>query len=72
MPICGSEAQHIRTNNFYEGDLSLYTDFVHPRSWDRKAIRKFLDQEFKKHPDIAKIIQRDPPIFTSNHAPFFC
>jgi hypothetical protein len=34
-------------------------------------IRQFLDKEFKRHPAIASILRRDPPVFTSNHAPFF-
>ena len=70
MPVCSAEARTKAVQNFYEGDLSLYTDFVHPRGWDRKKIRRFLDKEFKRHPAIAPIIQRDPPVFTSNHAPF--
>ncbi len=53
---------------FYEGDLSLYTDFVHPNGWDRKHVRRFIEREFKTHPAIRPIIQRDPPWFTSNHA----
>jgi len=71
MPVCSPEAHSIQTSNFYEGDLSLYTDFEHPRGWNRQAIRRFLDQEFKRQPEIAAIIRRDPPQFTSNHAPFF-
>ncbi len=71
MPVCSPEAPKLSTNNFYEADLSLYTDFKHPRGWDRGKIRKFLDQEFKRHPAIRPIILRDPPVFTSNHAPFF-
>ncbi len=71
MPVCSSEAGQLAIHNFYEGDLSLYCDFVHPRGWDRKKIRTFLDREFKRHPAITPIIHRDPPIFTSNHAPFF-
>jgi hypothetical protein len=70
MPLCSPEAQTMAVQNFYEGDLSLYTDFIHPRGWGRKEIRVFLDKEFKRHSAIAPIIQRDPPIFTSNHAPF--
>ncbi|MEA2114584.1 MAG: radical SAM protein, partial [Thermodesulfobacteriota bacterium] len=58
-------------HDFYEGDLSLYSAFVHPRGWSRTKIRQFLDREFKRHLLITPIIQRDPPIFTSNHAPFF-
>ncbi|KAF0187507.1 MAG: elongator protein [Desulfobulbaceae bacterium] len=71
MPIASPEASALTTSNFYEGDLSLYSDFVHPLGWGRKAIRTFLDREFKRHPAIIPILQRDPPIFTSNHAPFF-
>jgi hypothetical protein len=72
MPIGSPEAPFVARNDFYGGDLSLYTDFEHPKGWSRKEIRRFLDQEFKRHPDIARILQRDPPIFTSNHAAFFC
>lgn len=71
MPVCSTEAANITAKNFYEGDLSLYTDFIHPKGWNRKLVRQFLSQEFKKHPAVATIIKRDPPFFTSNHAPFF-
>jgi hypothetical protein len=71
MPIDGPEAQQVETKTFYEGDLSLYTSFDHPKGWNRQRIRQFLDKEFKRHPAIAPILRRDPPIFTSNHAPFF-
>ncbi len=72
MPIGSPEAPLVERSEFYGGDLSLYTDFVHPKGWSRKEIRRFLDQEFKRHPAIAPILHRDPPIFTSNHAAFFC
>ncbi|MDP3695024.1 MAG: radical SAM protein [Desulfocapsaceae bacterium] len=71
MPVCSPEAHALHTQDFYEGDLSLYSDFVHPQGWGRKEIRTFLDKEFKRHPAIIPILRRDPPIFTSNHAPFF-
>lgn len=71
MPICGDDAAAYATKPFYEGDLSLYTGFRHPRGWDRKEVRRFL-AEFKKEPAVATILKRDPPLFTSNHAPFFC
>ena len=71
MPIYGPEAQQIETKTFYEGDLSLYTSFDHPKGWSRQLIRQFLDKEFKRHPAMASILRRDPPVFTSNHAPFF-
>jgi hypothetical protein len=71
MPIHGPEVQHMETKTFYEGDLSLYTSFNHPKGWSRPLVRQFLDREFKRHPAIAPILRRDPPVFTSNHAPFF-
>lgn len=71
MPICSSEASALQVSSFSEGDLSLYTDFVHPLGWHRKDVRRFLDQEFKRHPAVASILRRDPLHFTSNHAPFF-
>lgn len=71
MPLCGSGARTGATGPFYDGDLSLYTGFDHPRGWDRKQVRLFLDGEFKKHPAVATILKNDPPVFTSNHAAFF-
>ena len=71
MPICSTEAKNLNVANFSQGDLSLYTDFVHPLGWNRKDVRRFLDQEFKRHPAVASILRKDPPHFTSNHAPFF-
>ncbi len=72
MPACGPDASSLAISDFYEGDLTLYTDFNHPRGWNRKEIRRFLDQEFKRDPEVAAILRRDPTIFTSNHAAFFC
>ena len=71
MPIYGPEAQQMKTKIFYEGDLSLYTSFDHPKGWSRPLIRQFLDKEFKRHPAMASILRRDPPVFTSDHALFF-
>ena len=71
LPMCGPEAQALKTRMHYEGDLSLYVDFDHPKGWHRARVRQFLDKEFKRHPAVAPIIRRDPPLFTSNHAPFF-
>lgn len=70
LPACNVSYQNLETGDFYEGDLSVYTDFVHPRGWDRRTIRKFLEGEFKRDSDIGKILKRNPPFFTSNHAPF--
>jgi len=71
MPVCSAEA-HALPNRFSDGDLSLYCDFDHPYGWDRKSVRLYLQNEFRKNPLINSIIQRDPPFFTSNHAPLFC
>jgi hypothetical protein len=71
LPINSPEAADLETSGFYEGDLSLYTDFRHPRGWDRRLVRKFLDTEFRRHPAIRPILNNHPPLFTSNHAPFF-
>jgi len=71
LPVYGPDTESLETRIFYEGDLSLYVDFEHPRGWNRKRVRQFLDKEFKRHPKVARIVRRDPPVFTSNHAPFF-
>jgi len=72
MPISCADANKYATEPFYDGDLSLYTGFSHPKSWHRKQVRSFLEREFKREPAVAEILRRDPPAFTSNHAPFFC
>lgn len=71
LPLHGDGTSNLQTKKFSEGDLSLYTGFIHPHGWNRNEVRQFLDKEFKRHPAIAEILRRDPPIFTSNHAPFF-
>ena len=70
LPICAPRAQQLETEVLYEGDLSLYTGFRHPKGWDRGSVRQFLDKEFKRHPAVRKILLQDPPLFTSNHASF--
>jgi hypothetical protein len=71
LPTHGEGVQTLETRIHYEGDLSLYTGFNHPRGWSRARVRQFIDKEFKRHPSIRAILRRDPPHFTSNHAPFF-
>lgn len=71
MPATSTEANNLPGAAFSPGDLSLYLDFVHPRGWDRRSVRTFLDREFKRQPEIGAILRRDPPFFTSNHAAFF-
>jgi hypothetical protein len=71
LPVNSPEARGLDVKGFYEGDLSLYQDFVHPEGWGRREIRQFLDHEFRTHPAMKPILHRNPPFFTSNHAPFF-
>lgn len=71
LPATSVEAQSLSTQDFYEGDLSLYKSFRHPKGWQRWNVRNFLAKSFKKHPTIAPIVLRSPEYFTSNHAPFF-
>lgn len=71
LPASGEEARTLDTRPFYEGELSLYREFRHPLGWDRKAVRNFLSEDFDSEPRIRDILARNPPVFTSNHAPFF-
>lgn len=71
MPRNSEQALSLAAAGSYDGDLSLYTDFHHPRGWDRRQVRMFLEKEFKRDPAVAAIIKRSPPLFGSNHAPFF-
>lgn len=71
MPAFSDEAASYATAPFYEGDLSLYTDFRHPQGWERQKVRRFVNGEFSRHPAVAAILRRDPRLFTSNHAPLF-
>ena len=71
LPVASAEAPRLETRAFYDGDLSLYRDFAHPRGWNRDAVRAFVADEFDADPAIKDILARNPPVFTSNHAPFF-
>ena len=70
LPQNSQEKASLQIRDFSTGDLGLYSDFVHPKGWNRKEVRRFLADEFKIHPEIRPILQRDPPFFTSNHAAF--
>lgn len=71
LPAYGPDAEKLDTEYFYEGDLSLYRSFSHPKGWHRSQVRQFLDKECKRNPAVASILRKNPPVFTSNHAPFF-
>jgi len=51
--------------------LGLYQAFRPTGDWDRTAARRFLDQRLLGSPIIRAIVNRTPPLFTSNHAVFF-
>ncbi|WP_419175434.1 B12-binding domain-containing radical SAM protein [Desulfosediminicola sp.] len=71
LPLGSPQLKDLDIQNFYEGDLSIYSDFKHPRGWARKEIRRFLDNEFRRDPKLLRILQNDPTLFTSNHAALF-
>lgn len=71
LPSCSQEITRLEVSDFYDGDLSIYRNFAHPRSWNRAEVRRFLDTSFRRSAKIATILRQDPPYFTSNHAPFF-
>ncbi|HEY6838262.1 MAG TPA: B12-binding domain-containing radical SAM protein [Geobacteraceae bacterium] len=71
MPRESSDAASYGTGNAAADDLSLYTPFHHPAGWDRRLVRRFVNTEFSRDLLVAAILRRDPPLFTSNHAPFF-
>lgn len=71
LPVNAEDAAGLDVRPFSEGDLPLYLEFTHPHGWNRGAVRRFLDAEFRRHEAIRPILRRDPPFFTSSHAPFF-
>lgn len=71
LPSRSLEAAALRTRAFYEGELSLYREFEHPRGWNRSEVRRFIAEDFGSEGAIRGILARTPPVFTSNHAPFF-
>ncbi|MBN1896078.1 radical SAM protein [bacterium] len=71
LPRFSAAAEGLKIKPFYEGDLSFYADFEHPREWKRALVRRFLSRTFSRHPAIRNILKKTPPHFTSNHAPFF-
>lgn len=51
--------------------LGLYRTFRSASGWNRAAARRFLNQRILATAEIRQIVQRTPPLFTSNHAVFF-
>jgi radical SAM superfamily enzyme YgiQ (UPF0313 family) len=71
LPAFGPQIDALDTMPLDTGDMFLYRRFEHPTGWHRQHIRRFLDQKFRRHEAIAPILRKDPPVFTSSHAPFF-
>lgn len=71
LPRFSEEAKDLETREFYQGDLSLYLNFVHPAGWDRKQVKQFLDKTFKKQLAIGSGFRKNPAFFSANHAMFF-
>jgi radical SAM superfamily enzyme YgiQ (UPF0313 family) len=71
LPRFSEEAEDLETQEFYQGDLSLYLNFVHPAGWDRKQVKQFLDKIFKKQLAIGSRFRKNPAFFSANHAMFF-
>ncbi len=70
LPASSADAARLETRPFYEGELSLYRDFRHPAGWDRLEVRRFLARELSSRRPLRDIVNRTPPQFSSNHAPF--
>jgi hypothetical protein len=51
--------------------LGLYRSFAPAAGWGRREARRFLDRRLLASPAVRTIIQRTPPLFTSNHAFLF-
>jgi radical SAM superfamily enzyme YgiQ (UPF0313 family) len=71
LPRFSEDADGLDTEKFYDGDLSLYLNFVHPLGWDRRQVKQFLDKTFKKQLAIGSGFRKNPAFFSSNHAMFF-
>jgi len=54
-----------------ENPLGLYQQFSSTGDWNRAAVRRFLDRRLLGSAIIRSIVNRTPPLFTSNHAVFF-
>ena len=51
--------------------LGLYQKFSSQGDWNRAAARRFLERRLLASVAIRSIVNRTPPLFTSNHAVFF-
>jgi hypothetical protein len=54
-----------------DSPLGLYQKFHSDNDWNRAAARRFLEHRLLGSAAIRAIVNRTPPLFTSNHAVFF-
>ncbi len=54
-----------------DAPLGLYQKFHSDSDWNRAAARRFLEKRLLGSAAIREIVNRTPPLFTSNHAVFF-
>ncbi|MCK4510041.1 MAG: radical SAM protein, partial [Desulfuromonadales bacterium] len=54
-----------------DNPLGLYQKFHSDSDWNRAAARRFLEKRLLGSTVIRAIVNRTPPLFTSNHAVFF-
>ncbi len=71
LPKFSEDAGGLDTQEFYHGDLSLYLKFDHPKGWDRRRVKAFINKEFKKELGVGSRFRKNPAYFSSNHAMFF-
>ncbi len=71
QPVNGLETQKLETQEFYEGDLSLYTDFFIREDGTGICAGSFWTENLKSTRPSRRSCEETRPIFTSNHAPFF-
>ena len=71
LPAYSQEAGGLDTVDFYEGDLSLYREFVHPQGWSRDRVRRFLSKAFKRPAAIRAISEQRSTLFHIQPRPFF-
>ncbi len=67
------ESYGISATDEIAGDtpLGLYQRFHTDSTWNRASARRFLNQRLLGSAKIKAIVNRTPPLFTSNHALFF-
>jgi hypothetical protein len=73
LPLQSPEESDLRLIPFSgnRNDLALYSGFECTDGWQRREARRFMERDFARHPTIATILRRTPPVFGANHAPFF-